>query len=676
MVLAIYVCHWPDAAAAFLRCELLLHRSYHNDAPAAPPAVARFLALFRRAHPKTPFLCAHGVLYISLWGANDVVLVAVARHNVNAMLAVELLSRLLSLMGRYFALGALGSLRGLRALHGPVLGPETALDALRAVTRERIIDNHALVYELLDECVDMGVVQVTDYSILKEYIKMEFHGADAALDSDSDAERPPGSAKTPSKRRRLKTVTATHNRADKLDVAAAQDVVNSSIVRTQVSAISWRPKGIFYAKNEIYIDLAELCEFLYDLELREIRTNRVSGTCSVRLYLLGMPVCKLGLNEQYISQVEHDEEAPEETEAPEATEANGEGRLDHTQIEHEAAAPHHKVPSPEDLPGNQLPALQDDSDEEDEPQNGRNGTPQQSEPQVEQQSLLPNGLQEPQPAGSRLMKVPITNVRFHLCIELSKIYEENLIFFTPPDDEFELFSYSVEQQRRRAKKPLLMVDPTYRVLVKERKLQVMVSLSTHFKKKLHSHKTVVKLPVSASLFPLDSSATDSFRFKCEMGEVRFAVDSSEIVWAIGDLPGSKKVVRMMAEVSLSPTTITPEIIARELHHQPRHYEPQTEDPAAELDRYYGVAGASSSAFATLQKNAAAANDVSVFFEIPMLTYSGLRITYLRVDEDTMKYTCFPWVRYATRTEVARGTQTDTTLGTYRFRLGPSSFTVV
>ena len=36
-----------------------------------------------------------------------------------------------------------------------------------------IVDNFPLIYELLDECMDFGVIQLTDYNILKEYIKME-----------------------------------------------------------------------------------------------------------------------------------------------------------------------------------------------------------------------------------------------------------------------------------------------------------------------------------------------------------------------------------------------------------------------------------------------------------------------------------------------------------------------
>ena len=49
-------------------------------------------------------------------------------------------------------------------------------------------------------------------------------------------------------------------------------MINSSILRTYSLAINWRPKGIFYAKNEIFIDIIEDCEFvtIWELELSNV----------------------------------------------------------------------------------------------------------------------------------------------------------------------------------------------------------------------------------------------------------------------------------------------------------------------------------------------------------------------------------------------------------------------
>jgi len=40
---------------------------------------------------------------------------------------------------------------------------------------ESVRDNFVVIYELLDEMIDLGYPQITDYKILKDYIKTESH---------------------------------------------------------------------------------------------------------------------------------------------------------------------------------------------------------------------------------------------------------------------------------------------------------------------------------------------------------------------------------------------------------------------------------------------------------------------------------------------------------------------
>lgn len=638
MVSAIYVCHWPDVDDDFLRCELLIYREYHNSVPSAPVIIDTYSRHYRQLVPyqRAPVLYHQGINYISYWGDGDILLLAISQANCSPMLTVLLLHKFFRNIVHYFEV-LIQKLE--RAGDAPVC---------KVFSRDSIVDNYSLIYELLDECVDFGVVQVTDFGILKEYIRMEInHGLlHSENSSDSDLHSDPdlvvsnaSSRKTSHKQKRAQpkpNVKSTHNRAVRTDVVndRVTDSINSSMIRTQVLAISWRPKGIFYPKNEIYVDVIETCEFLYDLESKQVKANQVLGNCMVRSYLSGMPVCKLGLNEKYISRIEYDEE--------------------------ELNPPTHSGDVRSFL-DNQL---QNDSAEEADPSEAVSGTPRT-------------------PDHGKKKRVPITNVLFHLCIELSRIYKENLIFFTPPDEEFQLFSYRVEQEKRKSKSPLLLVDPTYRILKHEKKLHVMCSILTNFKKKLHAQRTVVTMPIDASLFEISNTDASCFRFKCEMGEVRFKVDTSEIVWAIGDLPGSKKVVRMMAEVSLrSCEELDAEAIKISLGHSQAPAPmtgigPHSDEALSDLDRYYGVAGAQTSLFAQLQRSAAAQKHyVSISFQIPMLTYSGLKIIYLRVDEETMKYTCFPWVRYVTQAQNGQEKGSGQALGSYRFKLGPSNFNVV
>ena len=74
----------------------------------------------------------------------------------------------------------------------------------------------SLVYELLDEVMDLGHPQLSDPDLLKEYIRT---GKQAKQLTDIE---------------KLKAIT----------------------VRA-TGAVSWRAEGLFYKKNEIYIDIIE-----------------------------------------------------------------------------------------------------------------------------------------------------------------------------------------------------------------------------------------------------------------------------------------------------------------------------------------------------------------------------------------------------------------------------------
>lgn len=775
MVSAIYICHWPEIDETYSLCELLVYRNYHNDVPEAHWLVARFSKIYKDLpkHERTPFLYDDGITYTTYWGPHEIFLLAVSRSNINAMLTISLLQHMHLIIEQFFTKQrsqlqeTLSTTKATEAntKNSSFAIPKSLISSSNSssqavtkstqtstssnpssdpvFTRESVLDNNALIYELLDECVDFGFVQITDYNILKEYIKMQLNvgglnigSADSGLDSsdtNSDLEsfrRRDSQKSKRSKTPKLQNIKSTKNHAVRAGIEdnAADKLINSSIVRTQVLPVSWRLKGIFYSKNEIYIDIIETCDFAYDLESSAIKSNQILGVCMVRSYLSGMPVCKLGLNEERLSQVEYDGDSDSEMQ---------QNQLRVEDIEEE------EVTDDELGAGEASQTGETGSgktvNEEGESANGitcENGS--KNLPTAESTTEHPKKLKKKQ-------KVPLTNVQFHLCVELSTIYKNNLIRFTPPDDKFQLFSFRVEQQRRKQMAPLILVDPKYRLVKDQKRLQIMCTITTNFKKKLHCRKLVVRIPIHASMFPLNNADKDSFRFRCELGEVRYRVDTSEVLWAIADLPGSKKTVRMMAEVNLGSVEHSLKTIpmyfkgAFGLNVPPKSFEKQqnqenqecrdselnededegaeqditdvkparaqdpfppsatdeaseaditapdttqsandSEEALTELDKFYNVNGASSSLFSRLQHLAQDAqfNDISLDFEIPMFAYSGLRVTYIRVDEETMKYTCFPWVRYLTQAKSESDLDSSSTQGRYRFRLGPSNFSVI
>ena len=86
---------------------------------------------------------------------------------------------------------------------------------------ESIRDNFVVTYELLDEMMDNGYPQITEDKVLREYIKTESNKL-AKSDKISEAQVP----------------------------VAASNIV------------SWRPEGIKYGKNEIFLDVVEKLNLL------------------------------------------------------------------------------------------------------------------------------------------------------------------------------------------------------------------------------------------------------------------------------------------------------------------------------------------------------------------------------------------------------------------------------
>uniref|UniRef100_A0A915JVS3 MHD domain-containing protein n=1 Tax=Romanomermis culicivorax TaxID=13658 RepID=A0A915JVS3_ROMCU len=93
---------------------------------------------------------------------------------------------------------------------------EVFTEYFKELEEESIRDNFVITYELLDEMMDFGFPQTTDYKILQEYITQEGHKLEIAP-------RPPMAV---------------------------------------TNAVSWRSDGVKYRKNEVFLDVIESVNLL------------------------------------------------------------------------------------------------------------------------------------------------------------------------------------------------------------------------------------------------------------------------------------------------------------------------------------------------------------------------------------------------------------------------------
>ncbi|XP_062920450.1 AP-1 complex subunit mu-1-like isoform X1 [Mobula hypostoma] len=117
--------------------------------------------------------------------------------------------------------------------------------------QESIKDNFILIYELLDEIMDFGYPQITETTILQEYITQEGYKL------KKGTPRPPAAV---------------------------------------TNAVSWRSEGIKYRKNEFFMDIIESINLLVNTRGCIVHSE-ILGQILINCCLSGMPEVSLGFND-------------------------------------------------------------------------------------------------------------------------------------------------------------------------------------------------------------------------------------------------------------------------------------------------------------------------------------------------------------------------------------------
>lgn len=184
--------------------------------------------------------------------------------------------------------------------------------------------------------------------------------------------------------------------------------------------------------------------------------------------------------------------------------------------------------------------------------------------------------------------VELEDVKFHQCVRLSRFENDRTISFIPPDGEFELMSYRLNTHV----KPLIWIESVIERHAHSR-VEYMIKAKSQFKRRSTANNVEIIIPV-----PGDA---DSPKFKTSIGSVRYAPESSAIIWTVKCFPGGKEYL-MRAHFGL---------------------------PSVECEDSEGRP------------------PIHVKFEIPYFTTSGIQVRYLKIIEKS-GYQALPWVRYITQ----------------------------
>jgi AP-1 complex subunit mu len=185
--------------------------------------------------------------------------------------------------------------------------------------------------------------------------------------------------------------------------------------------------------------------------------------------------------------------------------------------------------------------------------------------------------------------VEMEDIKFHQCVRLARFENDRTISFIPPDGEFELMSYRLSTQV----KPLIWIEAVVEPHSHSR-IEYMIKAKSQFKQRSTANNVEIVIPV-----PSDA---DSPSFKTSIGSVKYAPERDAIVWSIKQFHGGKEYL-MRAHFGLPSVS---------------NEEDKKDKPP-----------------------------ITVKFEIPYFTVSGIQVRYLKIIEKS-GYQALPWVRYITQ----------------------------
>lgn len=206
--------------------------------------------------------------------------------------------------------------------------------------------------------------------------------------------------------------------------------------------------------------------------------------------------------------------------------------------------------------------------------------------------LNDKALLEAQGSAAGKKGVEMEDIKFHQCVRLTRFESDRTISFIPPDGDFELMSYRLNT----TVKPLIWVEAVIEAHGRSR-VEYLIKAKSQFKPKSYANNLEIFIPVPGDV--------DRPAFKASVGTVTYVPDLDAIKWTIKQFYGGGEAV-MRAHFGLPSVA--------------------SDEPDADKWRK---------------------RSITVKFEMPYYTVSGIQVKYLKILEKS-GYPALPWVRYITQ----------------------------
>ena len=186
--------------------------------------------------------------------------------------------------------------------------------------------------------------------------------------------------------------------------------------------------------------------------------------------------------------------------------------------------------------------------------------------------------------------IEIEDMRFHQCVRLGRFDKDRAITFIPPDGAFELMTYRVSEYLNFPFKILANVQESS---LNKNRLGFNISVKSSFDRNNYANKVAISIPLPSNVSHVFTSTIS--------GRAKHEPENGGVVWRINKFPGQAEItLRLDADLIVS------------------NVQSQWVRPP-----------------------------ISISFDVPMFTASGLRVRFLRIIDKT-GYKATKWIRYLTK----------------------------
>lgn len=243
----------------------------------------------------------------------------------------------------------------------------------------------------------------------------------------------------------------------------------------------------------------------------------------------------------------------------------------------------------------------------------------------------------------------LSNCKFHQCVSLDDINSGDEIKFIPPDGEFSLCKY--ELKRHIHDEPVIkLINFDVKPKFKKFKLKISLAIESHFKITNSTSKLNLKIHIKKLFEQYEIDLTKDIKFRCDVGQILFNVSDDFLLWEIEQMKGGHGETQLTMAVEFAlfnhkEYEILQEELKNSMNPPPLRLGPKLEELYRQVHDTEDIIDEKHSELKQRSSLVDKDRSLKINFEIPYLTTSGLKIEYLKIEEPQLQYQSFPWVRY-------------------------------